>query len=437
MIMVQVTNFNELQAALHTGETAIEVVRSFLASYPIILPDKVTLAGVPQENGVLPSVMFSDSDGIGVTANNQITDLNIQTADQQRAIFNAGQVENLGTLTFKNLIVKGQFSVIMRAPSKLAEINLEQIHVVSADTRHFLEQPQKYGVSVLQGALTIYNFNSDPTSLIKVNAHEIAIGEKEQPVVGSGVFIAGFGDQGGRTEIAMLQTQAVYSTGKIPFGVADFITGGIFIVNGVHAKQVIHDGEIVTYGVNDMVLDAWGEVDDWQVNAPVISYGPSGVGFVNFGSVKQFTMAAPLQTYGLGARGYNQYDGTLENGIFQTIETFGDGSVGIQISKHVGHIEVKKSVRTHGGIGNSLVKGVNMDLPAYAVSVKDGGVVDDLSIHGDIETFGADVTSYIVDNGGQVVQLKVDGVVRAKGERAHAFKVNEGGQTPTDFQVEV
>jgi len=83
------------------------------------------------------------------------------------------------------------------------------------------------------------------------------------------------------------------------------ITGGVFIVFGVKAKTVTNNGEIVTYGVNDMVLDNWGSVDSWTANENLISYGPSGIGFVNFGTVNNFTAKKEIITYGLGARGFN------------------------------------------------------------------------------------------------------------------------------------
>lgn len=81
--------------------------------------------------------------------------------------------------------------------------------------------------------------NPDPNSLITVSAKKISIGLKNAPVIGSGIFIAGAGDKGGRVEIDDLDTNDVYSTGKIPMGVADIITGAVFIVNGAHAKKVI------------------------------------------------------------------------------------------------------------------------------------------------------------------------------------------------------
>lgn len=238
---------------------------------------------------------------------NQIKDLVIQVPNQNKAVYNVGHNEDLGYFEFSNLTIGGQFSFIMRQGSQAANLNLDRIHILSADTRGYLEQPQKYGVNVSQGALTVYNFSPNPDSLIKLKAKEISIGQMNNPVTGSGIFVGGFGDHGGRVEIDELQTRNVYSTGRIPFGVADFITAAIFVVNGAHAKKIRHTGETITYGVNDMVLDAWGEVDHWLIEGPVISYGPSRIGFVNFGTVKYFESHAPIETYGLGARGYNQY----------------------------------------------------------------------------------------------------------------------------------
>lgn len=122
-----------------------------------------------------------------------------------------------------------------------------------------------------------------------------------------------------------------------------------------------------------MVLDTWGAMVTGIAHAPVVSYGPSGIGFMNFGSVDNFIAEAEIVTHGLGARGFNQYDGTVKRIRFRSIETFGDGSIGIQVSKPVGTIEVDEGITTHGSVGNTLVKGVNMELPAEALSVKSGG----------------------------------------------------------------
>jgi hypothetical protein len=418
-----VNTFNDLVSAIQDGKMEITISRSILCNYSILLPEGVNLNGKAQENGELPMLSFQHSDGIGVSANNSVKSLHIDAPVNHKAIFNTKAQKDLGTFTFENLLIKGQVSIIARLGVEKAKVVLDNIDIHSADTRHYLEQPQKYGVNVLQGALTIYNLNASSESLLSVEVSNLSVGRKNAPVSGCGVFISGFGDQGGRTEISKLHTKAVYSNGKIPLGVADYITAGIFVLYGAHANEVVTDGEVITYGVNDMVLDVWGSVDNWTSNAPVISYGPSGVGFVNFGTVKNFTIKAPLQTYGVGARGYNQYDGTVDNISFESIETFGDGSVGIQISKKIGTLTVNGNVTTHGSIGSSLVKGVYVDLPAYALSIKNGGEAKCIIIKGNLATYGDNVVSYIVEKGGKPGILTVSGKIIASGKNSQIEKI--------------
>lgn len=418
-----INTFNDLVSAIQNGETEIILTRSILCNYSIILPKRVSLSGKPQENGELPLLSFQHSDGIGVSADNTIRNINIDVPTNHKAIYNTSVQKDLGTFTFENLLVKGQVSIITRVGVEKANIVIDKVDIHSADARHYLEQPQKYGVNVLQGALTIYNINPNSDSLVSVAINNLSIGRKNAPVSGCGVFISGFGDQGGKTIISKLHTKAIYSNGKIPLGVADFITAGVFVLYGAHANEVITDGEVITYGVNDMVLDIWGSVDNWTSNYPIISYGPSGVGFVNFGTVKNFTVNAPVQTYGLGARGYNQYDGTVENIYFQSIETFGDGSVGIQISKKIGTLTINGDVTTHGSIGSSLVKGVYIDLPAYALSIKNGGEASSINIKGNLATYGDNVISYIVEQGGSPGVLNLEGKITASGQNSKIEKI--------------
>lgn len=417
--------FNDLASAIQNGQKEITITRSILCNYSLLLPQGVTLNGKPQENGELPLLSFQHSDGVGISANNTITNLNIDVPTNHKAIFNTTVQQDLGTFTLENLLVKGQVSIITRVGVEKTNIVINNVDIHSADARHYLEQPQKYGVNVLQGALTIYNINPNIDSLVSASITNLSIGRKNAPVSGCGVFISGFGAVGGKTMISKLHTKSVYSNGKIPLGVADYITAGVFVLDGAHASEVITDGEVITYGVNDMVLDVWGSVDNWTSNKPVISYGPSGVGFVNFGIVKNFTVNAPIQTYGLGARGYNQYDGTVDNISFQSIETFGDGSVGIQISKKIGTLTVNGNVTTHGSIGSSLVKGVYFDLPAYALSIKNGGEATSITIKGNISTFGDNVISYIVEQGGNPGKLTVGGKISANGKNSQIEKVEK------------
>lgn len=58
----------------------------------------------------------------------------------------------------------------------------------------------------------------------------------------------------------------------------------------------------------------------------------------------------------MGARGFNQYGGTIKEAVFDSIETLGDGSIGMQFSKPVGNITIKKDIKTYGSARQTLVK---------------------------------------------------------------------------------
>ncbi|EFR43653.1 hypothetical protein [Streptococcus pseudoporcinus] len=422
--MITVANTTELIEALTTGVEVIQISRSMTLSYPINLPKGTTLKGLAQEDGTLPSLFFSHSDGLILHGESSLENLSIVAMQDKKAIMMIPQQveKEFGKINLKNLEVDGQVSLIFRNPTLTADVTVEKVHVNSADTRTYLEQPQKYGVNVLQGAFTLYNFNPSQDSVVTADITGLSIGSEGHPVIGSGVFISGFNDQGGQVKVPRMELKDIYSTGLIPQGVSDFITGAVFIVYGTTVEKLVQDGKVVTYGVNDMVLDAWGLVHEWIVNEEVISYGPSGVGFVNFGTVDYFKAEKGISTYGLGARAYNQYDGTLKEGYFHNVRTYNDGAVGIQISKKVGKIVIDGDIITHGGLGLSLVKGVNIELPAYALSIKNGGEVESLTINGDIITNGDKVMTIAMEEEGQLNQVTHSGQVVANGYQSHAFE---------------
>ena len=238
-----------------------------------------------------------------------------------------------------------------------------------------------------------------------------------------------------RLEIERLTTGEVNSTGLLPFGTADFITGGVFVLYGCKVAELINKAPCRTYGVNDMVLDNWGTVERWTAQDVIESYGPSGIGFVNFGTVNDFHAEAPIRTYGLGARGFNQYDGTVKSLRFDSIETFGDGSIGIQISKPVGRIVIDRDVRTHGGTGPSLVKGVLSTLAAEAFSLKPSGDVERFEVGGDIVTEGDKVDAFTVD-GGSVRAVEIKGTIKAIGADSKRVRIDNGGGAPDSVRAD-
>ena len=427
-IALNVNSLNELIQALSNTDIKVIIISTTIVSpHDIFLPRRVSLHGDEKTQATLS---FSEGGGLGLLGDNSVTNLRIVSKPSARAIFLASGQKNYGNIELKNLTVTGQVGLILRTGSDQAIIVADNIHVAACDARPYAEQPQKYGVNVLQGAFTLYNFNGNATSKISATLTNISVGAKNAPVLGSGIFISGFGDSGGFVEVEKLTTRAVYSHGLLTAGTADFITGGIFLVYGAHAKLIENHEEVVTYGINDMVLDNWGSVDKWVCKKPILSYGASGIGFVNFGSVDRFVAEDAIVTYGQGARGFNQYDGTVKNIQFKSITTHGDGSIGIQISKPIGNLIVDENLETFGGLGSSLVKGVNLMLHALALSIKPGGMVDSIEIGGSIVTHGEEVDAYSVD-GGVVKSISVAKGIHALGKEAHAMVVENGGSSPS------
>ncbi|MGC2717428.1 MAG: hypothetical protein WA366_29060, partial [Pseudolabrys sp.] len=187
----------------------------------------------------------------------------------------------------------------------------------------------------------------------------------------------------------------------------------VFVVHGAHVKKVRNLKPVTTYGVNDMVLDNWGQVDNWTAEKKITSHGPSGIGFVNFGTVKKLKVNALIETFGQGARGFNVYTGTVELAEFDRVVTHADGAVGIQISQPIGRLVVRRGIETFGGTGPSLVKGVVVTLSAIALSIKPGGSAREIDISGGIKTNGPGVPP--VEMHGVIKTFQVKGGVAAVG----------------------
>lgn len=422
---VNIFSYQDLILALN-GNPAILIIKgSILCPDSIVLPPGFSLAGNDYKSSILS---FSNGDGVGLTADNEVSNLIIQTNPSNRAVFTLSNKPDLGTLTLNNLVITGQVQIITRAGTDKACFIARNIDVIACDSRKYSERPQKMDDTVYQGAFTVYNYNNNPESIVSISLFNISIGRKGAPVIGSGLFICGYSERGGWVKADHISTGDIYSNGMLPYGQANIITGAVFILYGAKVKNLINNGNITTYGTNDMVLDTWGEVDEWIVEGPVTSYGASGVGFVNFGVVHKFEAKAKIETFGTGARGFNQYEGTTLKASFHSIITHGDGAVGMQFSKNVGDIKVKHGITTYGSTGQTLVKGVIMTLPADGVSIKTGCEIQQLRIEGGITTYGTHVTSYSVD-GGIVKKLKISGDVTAHGTLSNAVMVINNGQT--------
>jgi hypothetical protein len=427
MSTASAATLRQLLEAIDGTASSIMVTGSIACPHDLLLPPGAEIVGEGPDAGIY----FTESGGIGLTKDNSVRSLRLVTAPNARSIFLRASTPDLGTIRLHDLTTVGQIGLVARVGTEKGRVEARNVHVGFADARRYIEQPQKYGVNVLQGAFTLFNQNGSPSSKLTATLENISAGSASAPVMGSGIFVGGFGDTGGTLDIDRLTTGEVHSTGMLPFGVADFITGGVFVLFGCTVDRLINEGPVRTYGVNDMVLDNWGHVRNWVAKDVIESFGPSGIGFVNFGTVDQFRAEGPIVTHGLGARGFNQYDGTVENLQLRSIETFGDGSIGAQISKPVGTIRVDEYIRTHGGVGPSLIKGVITDLAAEAFSVKPAGQVRNLMVGGDISTDGEKVDAFTVD-GGSIDKMSMAGRITANGKGSQPTRVENGGRAPIE-----
>ena len=381
----------ELIAAAGDAAVPLVTVAGHIAGVP---PTRLAPGQQLTGEGEGAALTFVD-EGLELDRDNEVSRLRLHTDPARRAI-HAGTAD-LGTLRLRDLTTTGQVQLVART----GHVAVDGLDVVAADLRDRTELPSLLGVSAMQGAFTLWG-------AMTAELHGISAGRDGAPVRGSGVFVA-------EAEVSRLETGPVTTDGGIADGRHDLISGGVFVLGGARVGEARNRGPVTTYGVNDMVLDNWGTVDTWTAEASLTSYGRSGVGFVNFGALGALRIEAPIETFGVGARGFNVYrlDGhtgpTVDTVEFDRITTHADAAVGIQIGQPIGRLTVHNGVSTHGGTGESLVRGEIVRLSAHALSVQPGGRIERVDVGGTLSAAGPGVTA--VDIRGEVVEMRVAGGV--------------------------
>lgn len=400
----------QLMAAL--GDHAVRRIhlKARLTGLPSIrLQPGQDLVGVDPGDSALE--FAPGQDGLQLSADNHVHGITLRTDPERRALFNDTTQASLGTLRLHRLAVTGVVRLLATDRVRAGHVEAHDLHLIDADARSFDERPKGYGVEVIPGAFTLWNQQPDTSVAITADLTGLAAGRPGAPVRGSGIFVAGAGDTGGRLMVRRLETADVHSDGGIAPGTPDRISGGVFTVSGAFVDTVRNRGSVTTYGPNDMVLDNWGSVDRWIADEKITSYGPSGIGFVNFGTIRVLQVNGVLETFGKGARGFNVYTGTVRSAEFERVVTHADGAVGIQISQPVGSIVVRGGIETFGGIGDSLVKGVVVQLAAIPFSVKPGGAIEQLTVDGGLIAHGQGVDA--LELHGAIAALSVKGGLHA------------------------
>ncbi|MFZ3334294.1 MAG: hypothetical protein WA197_26935 [Candidatus Acidiferrales bacterium] len=240
-------------------------------------------------------------DGVRLSSDNSILSLDLHASSDKRAVWNDYSMPTLGRINLGSLNTFGRVELLAKDHVRGGHVEVDRLAILAADSCSEQDRPHEYGVYVIPGAFTLWNMQSDQNCTVDADLVAISVGRFGAPVLGSGIFVSGAGDQGGSVSVQRLETGAVYSDGRIAPGTADQITGGVFVVHGAHVDMVRNNGPVVTYGANDMALDNWGTVDRWIAKDKITTLGPSGIGFVNFGKIRQLSLEAPIETFGPGA----------------------------------------------------------------------------------------------------------------------------------------
>jgi hypothetical protein len=409
--MKTATTVEQLVAATRDAGVHQIVVHGDLANTPSIrLSPGQSLRG---EGDGAAITFAAGTDGLQLSSDNRVHNIRLNASVDKRAIFNDTSVASLGRIELRGVTTTGYVQILARDKVRGGHVDVNGLDIIAADARGEKERPHGYGVYVINGAFTLWNMQQDTSVVVSADLVGLSAGRDGAPVRGSGIFVSGGGDKAGRLNVRRLETDAVYSDGGIAPGTADQITGGVFTVYGAYVDVVRNRGPVVTYGVNDMVLDNWGVVDRWTAEAKITSHGPSGIGFVNFGIVHELKVNAVIETFGQGARGFNVYTGTVNLAEFDRVITHADGAVGIQISQPIGRLVVHRGIETFGGTGPSLVKGVVINLSAIALSIKPGGSAREIEIAGGVKTNGPGVAP--IEQHGAIDSLRVTGGFVAAG----------------------
>lgn len=408
-----VASADALLQALHDGHMDITIDGTVTGMPSLTLPPGVTLRG--------GRLVFGGR-GIRLTTDNILTNLTVETPDQEVAISLSAHVESLGVLVLRNVTTRGQIALIATGALREGHVVAEDVTVESADVRGRERRAHAFGVDALQGAFTLWNTQESEHSKLTAELRNVAAGMSGAPIRGSGVVVGGAEHLGGRgtLDITVLTTGAIVTDGGISPGTPDVISGGVFVLGGARVLALENHGPVFTLGPNDMALDNWGAVDRWTARRPVTTAGPSGIGFVNFGRIGHLRIDAPIQTHGNGARGFNLYGGSINDASFESITTHGDGAVGVQISRPLPRLRVKGSIRTNGSVGSSLLKGRQVPLSAMALSIEDGGSIEHLSVGGSLATSGSGVAT--IEVLGDLQQATISGGVQASGPGAVAVR---------------
>jgi hypothetical protein len=220
--------------AKDTSVRRIAVLGALTKAPSVRLSPGQTLRG----EGDQARITFADGiDGLQISSDNRVHNIHLHASPDKRAIFNDTSVSSLGRIELRGITTTGRVQILARDMVRGGHVDVNGLDIIAADARAEKERPHGYGVYVLHGAFTLWNMQPEDSVVVSADLVGLSAGRDGAPVRGSGIFVSGAGDKGGRLNVRRLETDAVYSDGGIAPGTPDQITGGVFTVYGAHTSM--------------------------------------------------------------------------------------------------------------------------------------------------------------------------------------------------------
>jgi len=171
-----VSSRTELLEATSSPEVSRICVARTLTELPgtRLLPGQALMA--TDENVALGSA--SGEDGVELSSNNVVQDLELRVDPNRRALYNDTTVKRLGVLALRNLRVTGLLQLLAKGSVQSGHVEATRVEIAAADARCVEPRTSGYGVDVVVGAFTVWNQSVEATTLtadITVSASGVPI----------------------------------------------------------------------------------------------------------------------------------------------------------------------------------------------------------------------------------------------------------------------
>ena len=180
------TTITELVEAVQAAECATIEVRGRLEGAPSLrLQPGQRLRGAAGA-----AIRFEPkSDGIILTTNNTVEEIELHTDPKHRALYNDTAAEGFGRLTLRHLRTTGCIRLIAAGAASGGHVDARDLYVIEADVRDSDERSVGFGVEVIPGVFTLWNRHSSPNHRVSAELLGIAAGRAGLPVRGTGVSL--------------------------------------------------------------------------------------------------------------------------------------------------------------------------------------------------------------------------------------------------------